>query len=360
MVKVANAWAEWVNGNGGINGHPVTMNVTDTKGDAAAAQAAIVSEEGKNPLAWVLVTPSTESAMAESLAASGIPVIGVGYNPSVWGGAIEAFKLACSPDPGAPVACALPNAFPTSTTFGAVVDEQVLGAQAAGAKTLAVAACAEVDSCSQAEPIFAADAKALGLGYTGLVKISSTAADYTSECIKFVQDGVDFLQISAAGAVGARMWSDCADQGYTGIFGASAGSVSGDILKVDGIKLAGGLNGFPWWVDDAPVKEFRDVMEAGGVSADEYSSPTATGLYAALQLFAKANADLGDTPTKDDTLAAMYALNGETLDGLLAPVTFTQGQPAPPRTCFWPYTLTDGQFENPLGGLKFQCYPPES
>jgi branched-chain amino acid transport system substrate-binding protein len=287
-------------------------------------------------------------------------VIGVGYNPSVWGGNIEAFKLACSTDPGAPVACAIPNAFTTATTFGAVVDEQVLGAKAAGATTLAVAACAEVDSCSQAEPVFAADAKALGLGYTGLVKVSSTAADYTAECIKFVQDGVDFVQISAAGAVGARMWSDCADQGYTGIFGASAGSVAGDLLKVDGIKLAGGLNGFPWWVDDAPVKAFRDAMEAGGVSADEYSSPTATGLYAALELFAKANAGIGENPTKDDALAGMYTLNGETLDGLLPPVTFTSGERAPNRACFWPYTFEDGTFTNPLGGLEYECYPPES
>jgi branched-chain amino acid transport system substrate-binding protein len=101
-------------------------------------------------------------------------------------------------------------------------------------------------------------------------------------------------------------------------------------------------------------------MEAGGVSADDYSSPTATGLYAALQLFAKANANIGDNPTKADALAAMYTLKGETLDGLLPPVTFTSGQRAPYRPCFWPYTLDGGTFTNPLGGLKYECYPPAS
>jgi len=247
-----------------------------------------------------------------------------------------------------------------STTFGAVVDQQVLGAQAAGATTLATAACAEVEACSQAAPVFSATAAALGLTDTGVVKVSATAADYTAECIKFVQDNVDFVQIGASGSVGERMWADCQDQGYTGIFGASAGSVSGPILQVEGIRLAGGLNGFPWWVDDAPVEEYRAIMSAGGVTEDQYSSPTMTGVYSVLQLFAKANADLSDDPTKEETLAAMFTITDETLDGLIAPVTFTAGQLAANRACFWPYSFEDGVFTNPLGGLEYQCSPPES
>ena len=247
-----------------------------------------------------------------------------------------------------------------TTTSGAVVDEQVIGAKAAGATKLATAACAEVDSCSRAAPIFAADAAALGLAETGVVKVSSTASDYTAECIKFVQDGVDFVQVSAASTVGVKMWEDCQDQGYTGIFGASAGTVSGDLIKVDGITLAGGIHGFPWWVDDAPVQQYRDAMDAAGVSADEYSSPTNTAMWSVLQLFAKANANMSDDPTKDETLAAMYTIKDETLDGLIPPITFTEGQLASARPCFWPYKLEGGEFSNPLGGLKYECYPPES
>src|SRR4029079_1371822 len=109
MVKVVKAWADAVNGKGGINGHPVDMQVADTKGDPAAAQTAIDAMTTKKPLAFLLSTSSTESAMAESLTATGVPVIGMGYSPSVWGGNIEAFKLACSTAPGAAVACAIPN-----------------------------------------------------------------------------------------------------------------------------------------------------------------------------------------------------------------------------------------------------------
>lgn len=357
---IAKAWGQYINKQGGINGHPVTFEFADNGGDAAKAQSQIASLVTKNPVAFLLLASSVESSLGEALTASGVPVLGVGYSPAIWGGSIEAFKLACSTAPGSPVACAIPNAFPIATTFGAVVDEQVIGAKLAGATKLVTAACAEVDSCSQAAPIFSADAKALGLADTGVVKVSSTASDYTANCIKFVKDGVDFVQISASGNVGGTMWANCKDQGYTGIFGASAGSVSGDLIKVKGITLAGGINGFPWWVDDAPVKNYRDVLTAAGITADKYSSPTMTALWSDLQLFAKANAKLGDAPTKDQTLANMYTVADETLDGLIAPVTFTKGQLAANRPCFWPYVLKGGTFTNPLGGLKYECYPPKA
>src|SRR5256884_3604813 len=65
----------------------------------------------------------------------------------------------------------------------------------------------------------------------------------------------------------SRDWSSdvcssdlCKTQGYLGYFGASATSVTAALYNTRGIKLAGGLNAFPWWVDDAPVKNFRDAM----------------------------------------------------------------------------------------------------
>ena len=362
--KATNAWADFVNAKGGLNGHPVTVEFRDIKGDAAASQAAVDELVAKSPTAWVLMASSTESAIAESLQKSNIPVLGTGYNPAIWGGDIEAFKLHCSTDPGAPVACALPNAFTITTTFGAVVDEQVFGAQAAGATKLAVAACAEVDSCSQANPVFETTAKALGLELGTSVKVSASAPDYSAECIGFVQEGVDFIQISASGDLGVKLFQDCADQGYTGIFGASAGTVTGDLLTTKGITLAGGLNAFPWWVDDAPVKEFRDAMKDGGLTEAEWAGPGITGLWSSLQLFAKALSNTKLTATDDiaaaDALKAMYTIKDETLGGLISPITFTEGQRAAARPCFWPYILKDGVLTNPLGGLKYQCYPAEA
>jgi len=360
MPDLIKAWGDYINAKGGLNGHPVTFDIQDTKSDAATAQSELDAMVAKKPVLILLESSATEAALAASLAATNIPVMGVGYAPAVWGGYIEAFKLACSADAGAPVACALPNAFPLATTFGAVVDEQVLGAKAAGATKLATAACAEIEACSQAEPVFAATATAVGVADTGAVKVDSTKGDYSAECIQWIQQGVDFIQISGSSALGASLFSSCTDQGYTGIFGASAGSVSGDLIATKGITLAGGINGFPWWVDDAPVKEYADAMKAGGITDLGIAGPSGTVVWSALQLFAKANATLSDAPTAAETLKNMFTVKDETLDGLIAPVTFTEGQPAKSRDCFWPYILKDGKFTNPLGGLKFQCYPDGS
>ena len=357
-IKVAEAWVAYINAKGGINGHPVELDIRDTGGDPAKAASQTTEILAKKPVLFLSNSSSTEASQAEALIASGIPIMGVGYSPALWGGGIAAFKVECGPKP-APIPCAADTVFPITTTFGAVVDEQVLGAKAAGATKLAVAACAEVEACSQAGPVFEATTKAEGLEVGGTTKVSSTATDYSAECIKWIADGVDFIQISGGRSLATGLVASCTDQGYTGIWGASAGSVSGPLLLTKGITLAGGLNGFPWFVDDPLVTEYLDAMKASGVTDDGINDPSSTALWSVLQLFAKANASLVDEPTASDTLANMYTIKDETLGGLIAPTTFSKGQPGPSknRNCFWPYILKDGKMTNPLGGLTIQCSP---
>ncbi len=356
VQEVTEATVAAVNGDGGLAGHPIELEIVDTKGDVATAQAAV--DAIADDVAIVLLAETTaETAIAESLSAVGVPVVGVGYNPAVWGGTVNAFGLDCA---GNPDFCAKPNFFTVTTTFDAVVAEQPIGAQLAGATKVATAACAEVDSCSQAAPVFDAVAAEIGLEVGTLVKVSASAPDYTSECVGFIQEGVDFIQISGSQEMGARLIDSCLDQGYEGIFGASAGTVSGVLLDAPGV-LAGGVNGFPWWVDDAPVADYRSIMEDAGVEESAWANPTATGLYSVIRLVQTAIDDAADPSAPVDrtvALDAMYALDGEDLDGLIAPVTFSEDDLDRTRPCFWPYQKdADGNLENPLGGLTMQCYP---
>ena len=357
--SVVEATADGINADGGLNGQPVEVNVVDTKGDVATAQAA-VNDIGSDVVAVVLSSPSVEAAISDGLSALGVPIVGVGYQPVVWGGQVTPFRLNCA-DSGEDF-CAKPNFMTITTTFDAVVAEQIIGAELAGATKLSAAACAEVDSCAAAAPVFDAIAAERGLETSPVVRISSAAADYTSECIGFIQEGVDFIQISSSAAAGVKLIDSCLDQGYEGIFGASAGSVAGDLLTAPG-TLAGGLNAFPWWVDDEPVVEYRSVMEDAGLSEEEYSGATQTGLYSAMRLLQAAVTDFADPDTELDgaaLLAAMYQLDGEDLDGLIAPVSFSEDDLDRTRSCFWPYSKAeDGTLENPLGGLTMQCYPED-
>lgn len=342
-ADVAAAWAEDVNGTGGIAGHPVEIVVEDTRGDAPTGSAAAQEfVDDPSMIATLVVDAGGEAAWAPSLSEGGLPVIGgMGYYPTVWG--------------------ALPNVFGITTSFPDVVNEQVIAAEAAGATTTAVAACAEVAACSAAAPIFEAASETLGLEFSGTVSIAADAPDYVAECLQFIDDGVDYVQLSATGATVQRLAADCQTQGYTGVFGASAGTVNPGLYDGFTGTLTGGLNGFPWFVDAEPVQRFRDVMEAGGVEEESYSNPVATATYASLELFrtvVEANAEtLGENPDRAGLVAAYGTVAGETLGGLLPePVTFTADQPGPPISCFWLYTFENGEFS---GDFEPTCPGPE-
>jgi branched-chain amino acid transport system substrate-binding protein len=360
LVDVTQAAIDAINADGGLNGHPIEIQTWDVKTDAAAAQAA-VAEIPTDAIAVLLSSSGTEASIADSLSALNIPILGVGYNPGVWGGSITPFQLNCAANADF---CANPNFFTTATTADAVIAEQLVAAKEAGATKVTSVVCAEVDSCSTSIPVFEAIAQSLGLEVSPAVKVSSTATDYSAECIGAIQDGVDFMQVSASSATATNLAASCNDQGYEGIFGASAGSVNTTILAIDG-TFAGGLNGFPWFVDDPKVAEYRDIMEGAGVSEDLWGSPHATGFYADLLLLQKALADYADPAAPLDgaaALAAMYQVKDEDLDGLLAsPLTFTEDNLDRHQECFWPFIKqADGGIDNPLGGLTTSCFPGEA
>jgi len=347
---VAEAWAEYVNSElGGINGHPVNLVVKDTKSDGATG-AAVVRELVEQDEAVVLlsVDAASEGAYGEYTAQQNVPVIGMGYSPATWG--------------------ALPNWFATATTIPSVVQAQFVSAKEVGATKWAAVSCTEVASCAAAQPLYEPAAAQVGLELGGSVSASTTAPNYTAECLQLIGEGVDYIQLSIAPSAGEKVAADCRRQGYEGWFGATGGSVVASAFTDPELRLAGGLNGFPWYVDAEPVQAFVDAMDAAGVT--EYQDPTSTATWAALELFRTAMADASDEPTREEVFAAYYALQDEDLDGLLPnSVTYTEGQPSPPVNCFWIYTLEGGEFSNvepsgesgnsvTSGPLKTACAQP--
>jgi branched-chain amino acid transport system substrate-binding protein len=204
-----------------------------------------------------------------------------------------------------------------------------------------------------ATPLYQAAAAKEGTTFTGTVQVAAAAPNYTAQCLDLINRSVNFVQLSVSPPVAARVVRDCDTQGYRGYFGASAAAVMPPLYDTPGLKLAGGLNAFPWWVDDAPVKHYREVMAAQGVDQKAWAQPVATALWATGQLFTKAVSAAGGTPTDQVTrqtvLAAYGKVSNETLDGLLPqPITFTADKPAPPVDCYWLYQYQDGSFQGRL------------
>lgn len=338
-AKVFEAWAADVNGAGGIDGHPVQVQTKDTKGDAPTAAAAAEELIGdESVVAVVALSTATDHVVGETLADSGLPVVGgVGYHPAVWG--------------------KLKNWFGITTSFPEVVNMQVASASAVKAKTLATFACAEDPACESAIPLFEAASKSAGTTYTGSVKVAASAPNFTAECLEVIRRKADFVQMSISPAVGSRVASDCQTQGYTGYFGASATAVMAELYDTPDIRLAGALNTFPWWVDDAPVKHYRDVMKKRGIAEEEWAQPAATGAWATGELFRKAlTGQVGgasDEVSRETVLTAYGKVSNETVDGLLPqPMTFRANEPGPAVKCYWLYHFEKGEF---AGTLKPSC-----
>jgi branched-chain amino acid transport system substrate-binding protein len=333
-ADAALAWQNWINAGDGVAGHPVKVIIKDDKSDGATATAA-AQELLADPKVLSISTEAsnTEIPVAAALGGKDVPVIGAtGYQPKVWTGH--------------------PNYFPTTPqAFPATVMVQFAAAKAVGATKWASVYCAEIAACKEATTLYTPAAKQVGLQYTGSVAISTTAPNYTAECLRMKNQGADFIQISVAPAAGRKLVSDCVAQGYKGWFGASAGSVNAALTKIENVKFAGGIQGFPWWTDDQPVKQFRDVMEKHAPDAD-YENPAATSVWAALEMTRKAAAGLGDNPTRKDLTAGLHKVKDEDLGGLLAQkVSYTDGKNGPAINCLWGYKRENGKFAHlPLPG----------
>jgi branched-chain amino acid transport system substrate-binding protein len=337
--RVLEIWADETNASGGIGGHRVEVLVRNTREDAdTATRIARQFAEDPTVVAVMHVSNATEDVVGEYLAGSGLPVVGgIGYDPQVWSH--------------------LPNWFSLSTTYPAVVDMQAMAATTVGARTVSSAVCAEQEGCLAAVPRLRDAVRAAGLTYGRTVQLDRLGEGDGAQCQELIDDRSDFVQLSVVPSVAARFAQTCTAAGYTGYFGASAAVVSPTLVSTPGIKVAGGLNGFPWWVNDPPVQRYRDAMTERGVEQEVWAQPIATSLWAAAELFSQTMADRVGPPdaavTRDTVLAAYDSLTGTTLDGLLPqPITLRAGQPAPPVDCFWLYQYSDGAFR---GGSRPSC-----
>ena len=50
------------------------------------------------------------------------------------------------------------------------------------------------------------------------IGVAATAPNYTAECLNLVKKKADFIELSVAPQVGARVVADCVTQGYKGYF----------------------------------------------------------------------------------------------------------------------------------------------
>jgi len=333
---VAKAWAQWVNEEmGGVNGHPVEIVAEDgqSTGEGAVAAAQKLIDAG---VVGIVVQDSTaENAIAETITAAGIPMIGGTANgrPSDTG---EAHW---------------PNTyFPTAPSNPATAASTMVAAAAAGLTSYSAAVCAEVPACAEAGGLYGAVGPALGVEYKGLVTVGAADPSYTAPCLELVSLGAEVINLGLAPQTALAVIAECELQGFTGAFSSANNSITAPDFEVLDIRLIGGLNGFPWWADAEPVQTYRDVNEKYG-DGDDVRNSSATSTWSALELFRKVMSENGPAAdaevTAADVVSVYQGISGETLDGLMAaPISYVADGFQPGLSCFWLFDMQGGEFSS--------------
>lgn len=327
---VAHAWQEYTNNNGGVNGHPVEIEVIDTKNTVPGATSVAKGFlEDESIDAIFLTDLVAEGAMTEMFKDTPVAVIsGGGSSDLLWSALPGVFQ----------------NVSGSDYTIKAYADQ----AKAADGKKFGWAACAEVAVCQENGGKAMDYAEEIDMEPVGTQLISASAADYTAECLSFIGDGADVIAFNIGFATGTRFASDCLQQGYTGVFSViNSGFDQEAFNKVQGFRSTGGTNGFPWWADAESAQLYRDAMETYSPDGIE-TSGNSTAIWSSFELFKKALANSKPAEVNRKTVMdAMYTIKDETLDGLLPePITFTPGKPSTPVGCSWLFTFDAGD-DNP-------------
>jgi branched-chain amino acid transport system substrate-binding protein len=323
-------WQTYVNAHGGIAGHSVQVIVEDDADSAAKAlQDAQDLIQNKHAIA-IGDSSLANAAFEKYVDAAKVPVISLNEGDA----STQYFTDA--------------NFFTDEATVPAGIWAQSKLAKLSGAAKYGFLYCSEDPNCASAVPLTKADAASVGIQLAYQASFSASSPNYTAQCLAAEQAGVQALFVAGASqSANERVLDDCASQHYQPTAIAAVGTLGSAAAKDSQIPVEWGYTGtVPWFVQNASTATFDQVM--GGYLKTAISPPLVMGTWTGLQLFAAAAANVSATPTSQDIYNGLYALNGDTLGGLTAPLTFKKGQPNQDN-CFFVYEVKNGTYTTPEG-----------
>jgi branched-chain amino acid transport system substrate-binding protein len=335
-------WSRWINDRGGVNGHPIKFVVADDGADPARHRA-LVQQMVETQGAIALVGNGevvTGASSVEYLSAKGIPVIG-NEGGSDWFYSSPTYFTTVS----------------TGQTYWKAVASSVAAvAKAKGKKKWGSITCTEATTCGDADRIWTSDGEMKGQGLQPVYNARSSLAqpDFTAECLNARNAGAEILTMVMDAATVQRVAASCVRQGYKPIFTEVAASSKTEHAADP--NLSGGLIatlGLFLWTDgstpataefQAAVKQYLGKAPGAGHAAG----------WAAARVFEKAAAAIGEPATAAAVLDGLYSFNGETVGGLVMPLTFTRGQNALRQIC-WATNYAEGGKWTAFDGGRISC-----
>jgi branched-chain amino acid transport system substrate-binding protein len=342
------AWADYQNAHGGLNGHHITVISKDDQASPTTALAEVTAMVDNNHIDVLVDNSNADSSFANFIDAHHVPVIG--------GGSEGDLLLTDS------------NFFATGQTVDDYFVNYMEAAKKVGATNIAQLYCAESPICQNGVAPFKATAKAEGITPGYVTSISFSAPSYSAECLAAKQAGVQIMNVADAVTVVQHVASDCLKQGYTPWQLALDGGVSQSFATSPGIenKFIGSEPDIPFFSQIAPVKTmnaaFTKYAKAQTLGSANYNETAVQNWVSGLILaeaVKKSNAGTNGPITTADIYKGLYAMHGDTLGGMAPPLTYKKGQPNPVHCWFW-IRIQNQKFTTPYGTAPVCKAPPVS
>jgi branched-chain amino acid transport system substrate-binding protein len=173
-----------------------------------------------------------------------------------------------------------------------------------------------------------------GMEPTYSARASLAQPDFTAECLQARNSGVEVLVvIMDANSVG-RVADSCTRQAFRPAYTSGGLIVTNQLASntnLDGLVAT--MPTFSWVASGTPATdEYQQAMNQFAPNLTPAASTSA--VWASGQLLAKAMG-LGSDATSAGILHGLWQIRGESLGGLVAPLTFEANKPAPPVDCYF-------------------------
>jgi branched-chain amino acid transport system substrate-binding protein len=330
------------NAQGGINGHPIRLYQADDQGNPATSLAAVKKMVTQNHIVALVDGSTSTLPWGKYIAKTHVPVLG---------GPLSRETLTLT----------TPDYFPSGLTIDGLVPAIANASQNAGIKKLAVTYCSESPQCATISAPLTKAAAADGVKVVYTAAISSSAPDYTAQCLAAQQAGANGLFDVEAATVNTTLAGDCAKQNYNPIQVANDGSISG------AYPTSPGMNGFvgitansPFFVQSTPTtkqmyaafKKYTPSILKSPNFGDGTVQQYVSGLQLGAALKAGAVGSNGAS-TAAQMLTGLYKFKSNTLGGTAPPLTYHPGKPTSLK-CYFLSSARGGKFVLP-NGIKPVC-----
>jgi branched-chain amino acid transport system substrate-binding protein len=331
IITADKAWSADVNARGGLAGHPVKLIFGDDGGDPAAALAiAKRMVEQDKVVAFIgtyLVT--TTPAVTPYLEQVGVPMIG---GPG--GNEIEDHSpMVFNPQIG------------SDEALGHGVHLAVTSQT--DKRKMAILYCREASSCKQQRDRALQFAGLYGMTIVYEAQVSIAQPDFTAEVISARNAGAEIVTMLTDEQTIVRVARSAHRQGWSPVVTGTYTANAEVVQQPD----AEGVLGIAATVPYRSSPKMRPYLDA----VARYVPDGALGGYGATawvqdKLIERLSAGFADrNPTTADYLDALYALKGETIGGLVPPITFNKGPHAHVNMCGYPIKVVNAKLTAPLG-----------